>query len=508
MKKLFVVLLLCVALLMTLFTFGATAVGNPSGVAYKGASTWAIPELDKAAAYGLITDRIKDNMSGNITREEFAEVIVKFYELYTGKKAQSGNVSFTDTSNPEILKAANLGLVQGGEGNKYAPKQLITRDQMATILFRALKVINPGGDYSSSDAAKFTDDNLIKIWAREGVYYCSHVGIIKGVQDKKTGKSAFEPGGNSSREAAVIVCTRAYELFAQVSTQANMKDDNYQSELAADTLDISNSSANDWNGGLIINSSEFKKDECIISEIDGESYIYLPYERFKYVFKMPYSGNHRYPDVNMKDGKVTVAWKNKQGEINLEVIMIVDSSVAYLNGQQGDITVGPYYVGDTLYVPINIFIELFSMKTEMFQGRLCFQYEDDFPQEILVGSWGYSNVSIFTGYKDMVTGVISIPSFDFTYTFNADGTFRAGAAGSGAYSLPTIVFQTGKYKLVGNTIICYDVYETLYKGKPLLKIYEKKHMADRLGLNFIDNYNAEEDKIEFDLSWYNRLKSE
>lgn len=490
---------------MTMFTFKAMAAENPPGVAYKGASTWAIPELDKAAEYGLITDRIKDNMSGNITREEFAEVIVKFYELYTGKKAQTGNVSFSDTSNQEILKAANLGLVQGMEGNKYAPKQLITRDQMATILFRALKVINPAGDYSSSDAAKFTDDNLIKNWAREGVYYCSHVGIIKGMQDNKTGKSVFDPSGSSSREAAVIVCTRAYELFAKASTQANMKDDNYQSEA---TVDISNSGVNDWTGGLIINDREFKKDEYIISKIEGENYIFLPYERFKYVFIIPYNGNYRYPDVSMKDGKITVSWMNKQGEINLEVVMIVDSSVAYVNGQQGDITAGPYYAGDTLYVPINLFVELFSMKAELFQGRLCLQYEDDFPQDILVGTWGYSNVNIFIGYKDMLTGAISIPSFDFTYTFNADGTFRMGAAGSGGYTLPAIVLQTGKYKVIGNTIISYDVYETLYKGDPLLKIYEEKHMGDRLGFEFIDNYNAKEDKIEFNLSWYNRLKSE
>lgn len=173
---------------------------------YKGASDWATAELDKAAEYGLITDRIKDNMAGEITREEFAEIAVKLYEKYTNKTATVGNASFVDTSNPEILKAANLGLVTGVGNDKYAPNDLITREQMATILLRALKVTNPTTDYSIDGASKFTDDNKIETWAREGVYYCAKAGIVTGV-----GNNMYDPDGNATREQAVIVCTRAYE---------------------------------------------------------------------------------------------------------------------------------------------------------------------------------------------------------------------------------------------------------------------------------------------------------
>ncbi len=517
MKKYFMVLLICAALIMSMFTFEAAAsMGNSANAAYKGASNWAIPELDKASGYGLITNRIKGNMSGNITREEFAEVIVRFYEIYTGEKAQTGNISFTDTTNPEILKAANLGFIKGVGGNKYDPQRLIAREEMATILFRALKVIIPDEDYSAPGDFKFSDDSMIKSWAKEGVYYCSRVGIIKGIQNAEAGSFRFEAEGNSSREAAVIVCTRAYELFVQDSGQSSWKDNHYQTGDTSDTGDtgdtdvtgnMGDSTGEEWNGGLIINDQEYKKDEYVISEIDGESYIFLPYERYKYPFKMPYNDNYSYPDSNLQNGKITTAWKNKEGEINLEVIMTVDSSVAYLNGQQGDITVSPYYKGDTLYVPINLFIELFSMKVELFQGRLCLQYEDDFPLDMLVGSWSYSNVSIFTGYKNLITGEVSFPSFDCTYVFNADGTYRIGLASSGPYLPPAILFQTGKYKVIGNTVIRYDVYETIYKGRPLVLQYEKKHMGDRLEFDFIYDYDTENDKIRF-LNWYNRFESE
>ena len=132
--------------------------------AYRGASDWAVAELDKAAEYGLITDRIKNNMAEKVTREEFAEIALKLYEKYTGKTASQGNIRFSDTNNPEILKAANLGLVAGVGSNRYAPAELVTREQMATILFRAIKVINPAGNYQTQNAAAFSDDNRVESW--------------------------------------------------------------------------------------------------------------------------------------------------------------------------------------------------------------------------------------------------------------------------------------------------------------------------------------------------------
>lgn len=181
---------------------------NQSGSYYQGASSWAVSQLNKAQEYGLITNRIKGNMAGNITREEFAEIAVLLYEKYTSQKATAGNASFTDTNNPEILKAANLGLVSGVGNNKYAPNQLVTREQMATILLNALKVLNPGADYSINGVAKFADDNKVESWAKNGVYYCSKAKIVSGI-----GNNMFDPDGNATREAAVIVCSKAYEYF-------------------------------------------------------------------------------------------------------------------------------------------------------------------------------------------------------------------------------------------------------------------------------------------------------
>jgi hypothetical protein len=485
MKRRAILAILCISLLFVLTPAGAMAASGD----YKGASGWAVPELDKASGYGLITDKIKNNMAANISREEFAEIAVKLYETYTGKKAQTGNESFSDTKNPEILKAANLKITGGIGGGKFGPDQLVTREQIATFLFRTLKAMEPGGDFSASSTTKFSDDTLIDSWAQEGVYYCSKAGIIKGIQNKD-GSFRFDPDGNSSREVAVIVCSRAYEGFFEAGRE--QPTDN---PVATDEQD--------WNGTIIILDDEFKEGEYQIREIDGGSYIFLPYERFKYVFKAPGTA-YKYPEVILEDGQISVGWLDDKGEIMLQVLMQVDSPEAYLYGEAIDITVGPFKEGDTIYVPVNLFIEMFTMQKTMFQGRLCFQYTDTALQDVLVGSWSTSQTSLFTGYRDMVTGLVSLPSFDWSYTFNADGTYRMAMASCGGIE-DAVILQSGKYKLIGNTIIYYDQFETLYKGTPLMKRYENKFMEDRLEFDFIDDYNQEEDKIELGLTWYHRI---
>lgn len=182
--------------------------GNPAQ--YRGASDWAKDGLDKAAQYGLITDKIKDNMSSSITREEFAEVAVKLYELYTGKKAEAAPAStFTDTSNPEIFKAYQLGIVNGIGDSKFAPQVLINREQMAAMLNRAVVAIRPDADMSIEGAPTFSDENNIASYFVDNVKFMAKNGFINGIGDNR-----FAPKATSTREQAVIVAVRVYETYA------------------------------------------------------------------------------------------------------------------------------------------------------------------------------------------------------------------------------------------------------------------------------------------------------
>jgi len=176
---------------------------------YSNASPWAVPELNKAAEYGLITDSIKNKMSQPITSEEFAELSVRLYELYTGKKAEAVSPNpFKDCANSEILKAFKLGIINGVSTDKFDPKALTNREQIAAMLNRAAKVIKPEADFSTVGAPVFADEKQISSWAIENVRYMAKVGFIGG-----TGNNKFSPKDTATCEQAVLIAVRVYEAF-------------------------------------------------------------------------------------------------------------------------------------------------------------------------------------------------------------------------------------------------------------------------------------------------------
>lgn len=188
---------------------------------YSGASDWAVAELDKAAKYGLITPAIKDKMNEPITREEFAELAVLLYEKTTGKKAQPEVPNpFTDTSNPEVLKAYKLGIVNGVGNGKFDPKALTNREQVATMLSRAIRIMVPDADFSIDGAPTFSDEKNISGWALEHVKYMSKIGVIKGADGKfmpKAVTSAEIASGYATTtcEQATLMAVRIYEKFKE-----------------------------------------------------------------------------------------------------------------------------------------------------------------------------------------------------------------------------------------------------------------------------------------------------
>jgi len=188
---------------------------------YSGASDWATAELDKAVKYGLITPSIKDKMSEPITREEFAELAVLLYEKTTGKTVQPESPNpFTDTNNPEILKAYKLGIVTGVGNNKFDPKALTNREQVATMLSRAIRVMVPDADFSTEGAPTFSDEKDISDWALEHVKYMSKIGVIKGSNNKfmpKAVTTAEIASGYATTtcEQATLMAVRIYEKFKE-----------------------------------------------------------------------------------------------------------------------------------------------------------------------------------------------------------------------------------------------------------------------------------------------------
>ncbi len=193
---------------------------------YSGASNWAKPELQKANDLGLIPGILKGaDMTKPITREEFAELAVLLYEKVSGKasKAFSPN-PFTDTRNPQVLKAFDLGITTGTSKTTFSPKVLINREQCATMLFRAIKAINPTGGYSIAGVKDFPDQKYISAYAVEATKYMNKAGIILGDAKGNFMPKATTPAqeaagyGMATREQAIALSLRTHDKGPEIKS--------------------------------------------------------------------------------------------------------------------------------------------------------------------------------------------------------------------------------------------------------------------------------------------------
>ena len=187
------------SLMLVLLLFISLASGAPSN--------WAQPEIQKAQSFNLTTDRILSNYQSNITREEFCELVVKLYEALSGEQVSPVSPNpFIDTTNPEILKANNLGIVKGISQNQFAPNNPVTRQEISVMFFRALNAISADLDTDTSDVSRFADEEQIASWAIDAVRFLYKQGIMKGV-----GQNVINPLGNTTREEAIALTVRVFE---------------------------------------------------------------------------------------------------------------------------------------------------------------------------------------------------------------------------------------------------------------------------------------------------------
>lgn len=196
-------------------------IGSPKF--YRNASEWAKTELERANELGLVPEILQGaDMTKPINREEFAELSVLLYEKVTETESEPVSPNpFTDTTNPQILKAYSLGIALGVSQTSFAPKTLINREQCATMLFRAIKAINPEGDYSVADVKDFPDQKYISSWAVEATKYMSKMGIIVGDANGNFMPKATTPAqeavgyGMATREQAIALSVRTYDKIGK-----------------------------------------------------------------------------------------------------------------------------------------------------------------------------------------------------------------------------------------------------------------------------------------------------
>lgn len=165
---------------------------------------WAGRQIQVVAAKGAIegVGASKFAPKSNVTRAEFSKMLIRALNLENSTATESfGDVASTAWYAPYVAVAAEKGIVTGRSASQFDPNATITRAEMATMIARAVKTVNPqatAGDASS--LTKFADAAKIAASLKDGVAFAASHNLVIGNAGK------FNPNNTATRaEAAVII---------------------------------------------------------------------------------------------------------------------------------------------------------------------------------------------------------------------------------------------------------------------------------------------------------------
>jgi hypothetical protein len=151
-------------------------------------NAWYSNAVSFIAARGISTGTGNGNYSPGekLTRGEFIVMIMRAYGIApdTNSKdnfADSGNTYYTGY----LASAKRLGISGGVGNNMFVPGKEITRQEMFSLLYNALKVIGqlPEGT-TGKPISEYSDLNQIAAWAKDAMTLFVKTGTISGSGDK------------------------------------------------------------------------------------------------------------------------------------------------------------------------------------------------------------------------------------------------------------------------------------------------------------------------------------
>lgn len=159
---------------------------------------WAEEAINDFARRGLIDGVGNGKFAPNdlVTREQFVKIAVNGFSL----TSETTDSVFTDVPSDSWYSAyvnvcASLGLVLGDEG-VFGVGRYITREEMATILYRIVKF--KAIPLQTTTQGAFSDADQISEYAREAVMKLCNAGVIQGM-----GEGCFAPKVNATRAQVV-----------------------------------------------------------------------------------------------------------------------------------------------------------------------------------------------------------------------------------------------------------------------------------------------------------------
>ena len=175
---------------------------------YYGISTWAIMEVREMQKRGMIPSCLDNcNMKDGITRAQMCGIAILAYEKVTGADYTPKNSGyFTDSNDPDVNAAYELGIVGGYGNGKFGPNDTLTREQFFKIMANFMQVIGyPRDDSRAVSLSQYRDGSSVASWAQSPARLMIYIGAVRG-----DGKN-LNPKNNTTIEEAIAIFLRCFK---------------------------------------------------------------------------------------------------------------------------------------------------------------------------------------------------------------------------------------------------------------------------------------------------------
>ena len=188
-------------------SFGSEVVGNKVSSSFNDLNDalWAKEYIVKMSEKGIISGYEDNTFRPNksITREEFAKLLAMTFGISVDNNTV---LTFKDVKNGDwsygyIAALYSKGIINGINDDMFGSKENITRQDMATLIYRTVKALNI--NLKNGEKNSFVDADKISSYSVEAVNALSRANVISG-----KGNNEFMPLDNTTRAevAKVLSC--------------------------------------------------------------------------------------------------------------------------------------------------------------------------------------------------------------------------------------------------------------------------------------------------------------
>jgi len=181
-------------------------------------SSWAKPYTDSVFGKGLLgysfAEDLLENPQENLTRVEFCRMLIGLFDKHCSKQVDLDmakpfeDIGHLTTAEQNAIKKANvLGIISGVSEKEFNPDGLVSRQEMAVMLYNTYKCVKEKSASNMDWKDSFSDVGSIAPWAQESVKVINANDVLSG-----DGVN-FNPLNNATREMGFVLISKSHDWF-------------------------------------------------------------------------------------------------------------------------------------------------------------------------------------------------------------------------------------------------------------------------------------------------------